>query len=220
MSNILTKNHKNTSRNYLERMQPEKIYNMKIAKKYGKEYWDGDRKFGYGGFYYLENYHKKTINDLFRKFNLKGKKRILDVGCGKCFLLFDINKKNKNLDLYGIDISRYAKKKSLIPNKKNYLIFDLEKKIKLPYSRNYFDLVISSGTLHNLSLESLIFNLKEIDRISKKSIIMVESYRNESELFNLQCWALTCKSFLSTSDWKYLIGKYSPKSNIEFIFFE
>lgn len=220
MSSILAKNHKSTSRNYLERMSSSKIENMKIAKKYSKDYWDGNRKFGYGGFYYIKNYHKKTIIDLFKKFNLSGRKKILDIGCGKCFLLFDLFNKNKNLDLHGLDISRYAKKNSLIPNKNNFLIFDLEKKIKLPYQDNYFDLIISSGTLHNLSLESLIFNLKEINRISKKSIIMVESYRNDTELFNLQCWALTCKSFLSIPDWKFLIKKYSPKSILEFIFFE
>ena len=30
---------------------------------------------------------------------------------------------------------------------------------------------------------------------------MVESYRNDKELFNLQCWALTCETFLRPEEW-------------------
>lgn len=41
---------------------------------------------------------------------------------------------------------------------------------------------------------------KEITRVSRQSYIMVESYRNEKELFNFQCWALTCKTFLNSNN--------------------
>lgn len=201
-------------------MNLSKISNMQIAKKYGKEYWDGDRKYGYGGYKYINNYNKSTVKALIKKYNLNRNEKVLDIGCGKAYLLYDLYNYNKNLKVYGLDISKYAKIKSLIPNKKNYLIFDLNKKKSLPYKDNFFDLVICSGTLHNLSLNAIIFNLNEINRISKKSIIMVESFRNDKELFNLQCWALTCQSFLHTKDWNYLIKTYSPNSYLEFIFFK
>ncbi|MDB4184381.1 class I SAM-dependent methyltransferase [Alphaproteobacteria bacterium] len=220
MISILSKNHNKTKRNYIERMLNDKVQCMIEAKKYGKNYWDGDRKYGYGGFKYISGLNDKIANALIKKYSLIGKKKILDIGCGKGFLLNDLFIKNQYLDIFGIDISNYAKKFSKIPNKKNFYIKDLERNKKLPFKNKFFDLVISSGSLHNLSLKSLIINLKEIDRVSKKSIIMIESYRNEKELFNLQCWALTCKSFLSVKDWKYLINEYSPKSDLEFIFFK
>jgi len=220
MISILSKNHNKTKRNYIERMLNDKVKCMIEAKKYGKNYWDGDRKYGYGGFKYIRGLNDKIVNALIKKYSLIGKKKILDIGCGKAFLLNDLFIKNQDLDIFGIDISNYAKKFSKIPNKKNFYIKDLERNKKLAFKNKFFDLVISSGSLHNLSLKSLIINLKEIDRVSKKSIIMIESYRNEKELFNLQCWALTCKSFLSVKDWKYLINEYSPKSDLEFIFFK
>ena len=50
---FITNIHQSTKRNYLERMINKKVFCMKIAKKYGKDYWDGPRKYGYGGFKYI-----------------------------------------------------------------------------------------------------------------------------------------------------------------------
>ena len=90
---------------------------------------------------------------------------------------------------------------------------------KLPFKKNYFDLIISLGCLHNLNINNLISALNDINRVSKKSYIMVESYRNELELFNLQCWALTCNSFFKKVEWEWLFSKYNKKGDYEFIYF-
>lgn len=217
---IFTNNHIATKRNYLERMLDEKIKCMEVAKKYNHKYWDGERKFGYGGFEYIESWNKEIIKKLDRYYDLSGSKNILDLGCGKCFLLHDLFNLNNNLNLFGIDISVYAKKKSKIPKKDYFKIIDLNNYKKLPYIDNYFDLTISSGLLHNLYLPNLIKTLQEIDRISKRSFIMVESYRNETELFNLQCWALTCNSFFHVDEWSWLFKHYLPNTEYEFIFFD
>ena len=52
---FLRSNHTSTKRNYLERMNDDKIFCMLEAKKYGKNYWDGKRRFGYGGYRYIPN---------------------------------------------------------------------------------------------------------------------------------------------------------------------
>ena len=56
-------------------------------------------------------------------------------------------------------------------------------------------------------------------RVAEEGYIMVESYRNEEELFNLQCWALTCETFLDYDTWVKLISSYKI-FDYEFIFFE
>mgnify|MGYP001387235402 CR=1 FL=1 len=100
---------------------------------------------------------------------------------------------------------------------KSLRIYDATK--KLPFKNNSFDLVISLGTLHNFSLSSLSKCIFEINRVGKKSYIMVESYRNDTELFNLQCWALTCESFFSETEWKWLYKEFNYSGDHEFIYF-
>ena len=120
------------------------------------------------------------------------------------------------ITIYGFDISRYALKQIDKTIKKNY--FSSSSK-KFPYRSKYFDLVISINTLHNLKNYDLDVSLKEISRVSKKVYLCVESYKNNKELFNLQCWALTCETFLSKDEWIWLYSKYKFKGLYEFIYF-
>ena len=90
---------------------------------------------------------------------------------------------------------------------------------KFPFKSNYFDLVISLATLHNLKNFDLSNSIKEIERVGKKKYIMVESYKNDKQLFNLQCWALTCQAFLSIKEWIWLYKKLKYSGNYEFIYF-
>ena len=216
IKNFITELHIKTKRNYLERMNNDKIKCMKIAKKYSKNYWDGDRKFGYGGYFYKKDYWKKTALKIIKTYNLRKNSSILDIGCGKGYLLFEIKKIVPSIKIYGIDISKYAIENSKLEVRKCLKIFDARK--KLPYKKK-FDLVISLGTMHNFSLIDLSKCLAEVNRISKKSYIMVESYRNEKELFNLQCWALTCQTFLNVKDCLWFFKKNKYKGDYEFIFF-
>ena len=71
-----------------------------------------------------------------------------------------------------------------------------------------------------LAVNELKKAINEIERVGKKAFILVESYRNEKELFNLQCWALTCNSFFSNNEWKWLFKEFNYKGDYEFIYFE
>lgn len=217
--NLITNLHQKTKRNYIERMLNDKVKCMIEAKKYSKNYWDGNRKYGYGGYKYIPGRWVSVAKKIIKKFKLNNKSKILDIGCGKGFLLYEIKKILPGIDIYGIDISRYALKSlnKLVNGKFKYL--DLNKK-KLPYKSKNFDLVISLACLHNLEINNLKKIITEINRVGKKSYIMVESYRNEKELFNLQCWALTCETFFSKKEWIWFLNENSFKGNYEFIYFE
>lgn len=91
---------------------------------------------------------------------------------------------------------------------------------KTNFKNKEFDLVISLGCLHNLKIYNLVKTIREIVRIGKKNYIMVESYRNNKELFNLQCWALTCQSFFSDDQWIWLLKSSGYKGCFEFIHFK
>lgn len=218
IKNFISKNHYKIKRDYLKRMTNNKILCMKRAKKYGFDYWDGDRKYGYGGFKYILGYNTELAKKIIKEYNLSNTSKILDIGCGKGFLLYEIKKILKRIKIVGIDISRYAKKKSKKEIQKSIIIQNVKNKLR--FKDNYFDLVLSINTLHNLKIEDLNFALSEIQRIGKSKFICVESYRNEKEQFNLQCWALTAETIVSTSSWKFMFAQAKYSGDYEFIFFK
>ena len=124
---------------------------------------------------------------------------------------------SSGLIIHGFDISNYALKR--VKKNKNLKVFKYKAEKKFPYKKKSFDLVISLATLHNLKLFDLANSIKEIERVGKKKYIMVESFTNDKQLFNLQCWALTCQTFLSVKEWKWLYKKMKYKGDYEFIFF-
>ena len=216
IKNYVNKIHNSTKRDYFERMANSKVKCMKEARKFEKNFFDGNRKFGYGGHYYIPNYWQPVAKKLIKDYNLKDNSSVLDVGCGKGYLLYEIKKINPKINIIGFDISKYAIKNSH-PQIKKYL-FNHNAKDKFKFRSNQFDLTISLATLHNLKIYDIINSLKEIKRVSKKQYTMIESYRNEKELFNLQCWALTCESFLDIKEWEWTFKMANYTGDYEFIF--
>ena len=210
--------HNATKRNYLERMINKKVDCMKVAKEYGKGYWDGPRKYGYGGYKYIKDRWKNLALKIIKNYKLKNNSKIIDFGCGKGFLLYEIQKINPKIKIYGFDISKYAIKNSKKEVKRNLFVHDVAKKLK--FKKNYFNLAISLGVFHNLNQKNLNNALSEFSRVSKKNYLMVESFSNNKELFNLQCWALTCNCFFSFDDWKYYFKKNKYFGDYEFITFK
>ncbi len=210
--------HKKSKRNYLHRMVDDKVSCMKIAKKYGKDYWDGDRRYGYGGYKYIKNYHtflaKKLIND----YKLDSNSKVLDIGCGKGYLIYEISKLLNSKKIYGCDISKYAISNAKKEIKKQIFYHDARKKFK--FKENEFDFVFSNTTLHNFKLPQLFNAIKEIERISKNKYICVESYRNEKEQFGVQCWALTAETLIDKKAWKWLFEMANYTGDYEFIYFD
>jgi len=217
---IITPLHKRTQRDYVARMNDNKVECMKVAKQYSKDFWDGERRYGYGGYKYFPGYWEPVAKKLIERYKLinSSKTKILDVGCGKAYLLYEIKKLLPKAKIAGFDISKYA-----IENAKEEIKADLfvhKAQDIYPFKDKEFDLVISLTTLHNLRIYDLKKALQEIERVGKKKYITVESYRNEQELFNLQCWALTCESFYTPEAWTWLFKEFGCDCDYEFIYFE
>ncbi len=122
------------------------------------------------------------------------------------------------IEVAGFDISKYG-----IANSKEEIksfLFTHRAQDSYPYKDKYFDLVISFNTLHNLRIFELKKALQEMERIGKQSYLAVESYRNEQELFNLQCWALTAEAFFDHDEWVWLLNEFGYRGDYEFIYFE
>ena len=215
--NIITPLHKKTKRNYLERMLDEKVHCMNKSKEYELDYWDGDRRYGYGGYKY-DGRWKVVALSLIKQYNLKEDSKILDIGCGKGHLLFELKKILKNSEIRGIDISKHALKEA--PKEISNFLSIGKAQEKTSFPNNYFDLVISLNTFHNLRVNELKTALQEMERVGKQKYLALESYRDEQELFNLQCWALTAESFFDKEEWIWLYNSFGYTGDYEFIYME
>ena len=215
---FVTAVHTSTKRNYIQRATDhDKAACATVAAQWGKDYWDGDRKYGYGGFRY-DGRWRPIAKKMVEHYNLKPGGRILDVGCGKGFLLYEFTQVLPGAEIVGVDISAYA-----VENSKEEVrpFLRVGNAAALPYQENSFDLVVSLTTLHNLYLDDLWNALREIERVGKKSkYIEVESYRNEQEKVNLLYWQLTCRAFHTPQEWEWLFAQAKYTGDHSFVFFE
>lgn len=215
---IISSLHQSTSRDYIGRMNDDKVNCMKFAKKYDQDYWDGDRKYGYGGYKYMPGRWEPIARKLIEKYNLTNDSKVLDVGCGKAYLLFEIKKILPGCKVIGFDFSQYAIDNAKEEIKENLFVHRAQDTYS--FEDNEFDLVISLNTLHNLQLFDLKKALREMERVGKNKYLVVESYRNELELFNLQCWALTAEAFFTPEEWVWSFEEFGYSGDYEFIYFE
>jgi len=220
MANIdfLSKIHKKTSRNYIERVVAhDKAECAAIAKRFDRDYWDGERQYGYGGYKY-DGRWRVVADEMTAHYQLEAGQKILDVGCGKGFLLYEFTQAVHGIEASGIDISQYAidnSKEEIRPRLMRGLAQDL------PYPDGYFDFVYSITTLHNLYVNDLKKAVQHIERVSKgKSYILVEAYRNEREKANLLYWQLTCECFYTPAEWEWLFNEWGYTGDYGFIYFE
>ena len=214
----LLKNYPKTNRNLSEASEQRTDEVRKVARKFDKEFFDGDRKYGYGGYNYNPRFWTNVVKDFVKYYNLIDGSKILDVGCGKGFMVYDFLKYNNKFNVMGIDISEYAIENSM-PDVKDYLKIGDAK--RLEFEDNYFDLVISINTLHNLYSYDLMKSLKEIERVGKNNkYICVESYRNEEEKANLLYWQVTCEAFNTPKEWQWWFRESGYTGDYSFIYFE
>ncbi len=218
LRNFVTPLHKATKRDYLARMVDDKVNCMLKAKEYEFDYWDGDRRYGYGGYKFLPGRWKPVAQALIDTYKLKAGSKVLDVGCGKAFLLYEMLQIQPGLEIAGFDVSKHGLENAH-PDVKDKL-FRYRAQDRYPFGDDQFDLVIALGCFHNLRVFELATALSEIERVGKQAYVMLESYRSEQELFNLQCWALTCESFFDTAEWIWLYNHFGYSGDYEFIYFE
>lgn len=182
--------------------------NISISRKYGKEYFDGPRKYGYGGYHY-DGRWQKVAKDIIKRYKLKKGDRVLDIGCAKGFLVKDLI--DLGIDAYGIDISEYALQ-NCHPEVVGKLHLGNAKKLNFPDKS--FDFTISINTIHNLGIKDCISALSEMDRLSgKKCFVQVDSYRSKMEKQTFLSWVLTAHTHFYPQGWKKIFKKANYKGD-------
>ena len=177
----------------------------KIARQFGEEYFDGDRLYGYGGYYYHPRFWQATAKRFRDYYHLAEDASVLDVGCAKGFMLHDFKELMSNLTIAGIDISEYGIEHA-IETVQPFLRVGNAK--ELSYEDNSFDLVISINTIHNLPLEECKQALREIQRVSRKhAFITMDAWRTEEERERMMKWNLTALTYMHADDWKKLFAE-------------
>jgi len=212
--------HKATTRDYLSRVNdPEypKAKAASLAKRWAYDYWDGDRRINYGGYKYIPGRWLPVARGLITHYGLKPGDKILDIGCGKGFQIYELTQAMPGLEVRGIDVSLYAIENA---HEKIKNLIQHGTASELPYSNKEFDLVISINTLHNLHNKELDCALREMERVGKQKYLCVESYRNEIEKANLLYWQVTCEQFNSPEDWVWWFNSTGYSGDYSFIYFE
>lgn len=217
LNNIVNQLHRRTARDYLARMADEKVRCSEVARRFDRDYWDGDRRFGYGGYKY-DGRWSVVAQELVKTYSLPANARILDVGCGRGFLLHEFQRLLPNCTITGFDVSEYGlatAKDEVRPH-----LFKHDAREPLPFADKSFDLAISINALHNLPPQDVVKALSEMQRVATNQFLCVESLRTTEELFNLQCWALTCETFFRPESWQWLFDLAGYTGDHEFIYFE
>ena len=182
-----------------------------IARQFGKDYFDGSRMHGYGGYYYHPRFWTDTVKHFKEHYLLPENASILDVGCGKGFMLRDFKLLMPNATVAGIDISEYAYENAMDDIKPFMKIGNAK---ELPYPDNSFDLVTAINTVHNLPLDECKQAIREIQRVSRAhTFLVVDAWRTEEEREKLYKWVVTCMTAMHVDDWKRLFEEVGYTGN-------
>jgi ubiquinone/menaquinone biosynthesis C-methylase UbiE len=201
--NLLSKYPK-TQRDLSKRLETKSEENRAIARQFGRDFFDGTRDTGYGGYSYNPRFWRDVTKEMISWYELGCGAKILDVGCGKGFMLYDFKWNKPDLVISGLDISEYAIENAL-PEVKPYVTTGNAKDLSA-YANKTFDLVVSINTVHNLEKEECGRALAEIERVGKNKFITVDAWNTDEEKDRMAAWNLTAKTMMSTKDWISFFG--------------
>lgn len=193
-------NYPRTKRDVAARGEAKTEEDRRIACQFGKDFFDGDRRYGYGGYNYHPRFWQPVIPTFQQYYSLTSKSSVLDVGCGKGFMLHDMAQIIPGITVKGVDISEYAIANAIDDMRPHVRVGNAK---KLPFRDKSFDLVISINTIHNLDRDDCGQALQEIERVSRgKSYVTIDAYRTDEEKERMFAWNLTAKTILHVDEWK------------------
>lgn len=196
----LLANYPRSPRKVEERGQSKTEHDRAIARKFGREFFDGDRSQGYGGFSYNGRFWQPVVPTFQSYFSLKSRDSVLDVGCAKGFMMHDMAAQIPGIEVKGVDISEYAVENAM-PDMKPHV--QVANATALPFADKSFDVVISVNTVHNLVREECARALQEIERVARRgAFITVDAYRDDTERQRMEAWNLTALTIMHVDEWK------------------
>ncbi|MCH9651277.1 MAG: class I SAM-dependent methyltransferase [Deltaproteobacteria bacterium] len=194
-----------TSRKVHQRATERTAEDVRRARRFGRDFFDGDRRYGYGGYSYHPRFWQPVVPAFVERYSLTPKSRVLDVGCGKGFFLYDLQLALPGIEVQGIDVSPYAIAHGKPEVRSRLAVADAA---ALPFADSSFDLVVSITTVHNLEGESLDQSLSEIERVGRgQGFLTVDAWASEEERQRIEGWALTALTILHVDDWRDRFAK-------------
>jgi SAM-dependent methyltransferase len=200
----LLRRYPRSKRNIQKRTSAQSSENIRIAREYGREYFDGARDTGYGGYSY-DGRWVAIAEDMVAHWRLKPGDRVLDVGCAKGFLVKDLMKVCLGLEAFGLDISEYA----LLHCEPEVVgRLHLGNCIRMPFPDNSFAAVIAINVVHNLVRPECVTAVREVERLAPgRGYIQVDSYRTREERDIFLSWVLTAKTHYDPAGWRQLLAE-------------
>jgi len=212
----LLKHYPVSNRPIEERGEQITEYERSIARKFDIEYFDGDRLTGYGGYEYHSRFWTETVKYIAKTYNLSNSSKILDVGCAKGYMMYDLQQLLPQADIQGVDISDYAKRNAKSQVRDQIKVCNAN---NLPFKDDEFDLVIAINTLHNLPLIDCKQAFREINRVSKNhSFVMNDAWRDDAGMQSMLKWNLTALTYMSCDDWIKLFEEVNYQGDYYWFF--
>ena len=199
-------------KNKVNRAVKRKLKNKLIAWELEKEYYDGDRNNGYGGFSY-DGRWLKLLPDFIKRYKLNNNSKILDLGCKKGFIMKDLKILLPGAKVYGIEDHKYPIKNAEKEIKKNIIFSNY---YEIPFKKDYFDLVIGFSSIYKYNFQDVVKTIREINRVSRKSFFTVASYSNRKEKEIFDRWTLLGTTILSKKEWLELFRLLKYKGDYYF----
>ena len=189
-----------------------------VARKFDVEYYDGDRLTGYGGYGYSPRFWTDTVAHIVDVYSLSNDSKILDIGCAKGYMMYDLSLLIPEAEIKGVDISQYAKDHAIEPMKENIVVSNAN---NLPFPDDYFDLVIAINTLHNLPLIDCKQAFREINRVTKNnSFVMNDAWKDDKGKRAMLKWNLTALTYMSCDEWLNFFKEVEYKGDYYWFFAE
>jgi len=174
------------------------IQNRLVAFELGKEYYDGARENGYGGFRY-DGRWAQVVPGIIKKYGINAKSSVLDVGCKKGFFLHDLKEALPGIYVKGVENHPYPLETAMDAVRADLLLSPYD---KLPFKDEEFDFVMSFAAIYMLNLRGVVGALREIQRVGKgKSYVTLGAYRTEEERDLFMEWTLLSATVLHVDEW-------------------
>ena len=196
----------------VNRVVTRKLKNKFIAWELSEQYYDGDRNNGYGGFSY-DGRWLNLLPKFIKRYNLNNNSKILDLGCKKGFIMKDLKILLPGAKVYGIEDHLYPIKNAEKEIKKNIIFSNY---YKIPFKKNYFDLIIGFSSIYKYNFIDVVKTIKEINRVSKNSFFTVASYSNKKDKELFDKWTLLGTTILQKKEWKQLFKILNYKGDYYF----
>ena len=201
-----------TKKTKVNRKVKRSIKNKLTAWRLDKKYYDGHRNDGYAGFRY-DGRWLKLLPKIIKKYKLSNKSKILDHGCKKGFIMKDFKILLPKCEIWGIEDHKYPIKNAEKEIKKKII---LKNYYDIPFEDNYFDFIIGFSSIYMYNLNDVVKTIKEIKRVSRKSLFTVAAYSNEEEKKIFDDWTLLGTTILSKKDWVTLFKLINYKGDYYF----